>query len=106
MMKWPFHHMAEMLYSLIDGQQLVIVSAVLLLGQVEFLGKKARGCQAFLTHCCSTADMVDVEASMTIASDILHEVPKGLTYKETVRALEDQFGDQHLAVGYLTQLKT
>jgi hypothetical protein len=26
-------------------------------------------------------------------------------YKETIRALKDWFGDQHLALGYLNQLK-
>jgi hypothetical protein len=30
--------------------------------------KKARGCQAFLTRCCSTAPMADVEASVSSAS--------------------------------------
>jgi hypothetical protein len=31
-----FQHMAEMLYGLVDAQQLAIVGAVLLLGRVEF----------------------------------------------------------------------
>jgi hypothetical protein len=61
--------MAEMLYGLVDGQQLTIIGAVLLLGRVEFfLQKKASGCQAFSTFCCSTAPMADVWASVTIAS--------------------------------------
>jgi hypothetical protein len=59
--------MAEMLYGLVYGQQLAIVGAVLLLGRVEFL-EKASGCQAFLTCCCSTAPMENVEASVTSAS--------------------------------------
>jgi hypothetical protein len=57
-------HLAEMLYGFVDGQQLAIVGAVLLLGRVEFLEKKASGCQAFSTCCCSTAPMEDVEASV------------------------------------------
>jgi hypothetical protein len=36
-------------------------------------------------------------------SDVLHRVPKGRTYVET---LEDRFGDQHLAAAYRSQLKT
>jgi hypothetical protein len=36
--------MAEMLYSLVDGQQLAIVGALLLLGRVEILEKKASSC--------------------------------------------------------------
>jgi hypothetical protein len=64
-----FQHMAEMLYGLVDGQQLAIVGAVLLLGRIEFcLEKNASGCQAFSTCCCSTALMADVEASVTSAS--------------------------------------
>jgi hypothetical protein len=37
--------------------------------------------------------------------DVLHEVPKGATY-ETIKAPEDCFGDQNLAVVSRTQLKT
>jgi hypothetical protein len=32
--------------------------------------------------------------------DVLHGAPKGVMYEETIRALEDQFGDQHLAIQY------
>jgi hypothetical protein len=31
------------------------------------------------------------------ATDMLHGVPKEVTYEETLEALEDRFGDQHLA---------
>jgi hypothetical protein len=34
--KW-FQHVAEMLYNFVEGQQLTIVGAVLLLRRVEFL---------------------------------------------------------------------
>jgi hypothetical protein len=40
------------------------------------------------------------------ASDVLHRDPKGVMYKETIRTNEDRFGDQYLAVGYPSQLKT
>jgi hypothetical protein len=63
-----FQHMAEMLYGLVVDQQLTIVCAVLLLGRAEFLEKKASGCQTFLTRCCSTARMADMETSMTSES--------------------------------------
>jgi hypothetical protein len=36
-------HMAEMLYAIVDGQQLAIVGPVILLGRVEVLEKKASG---------------------------------------------------------------
>jgi hypothetical protein len=39
------------------------------------------------------------------ATDMLHKVPKGATYEETRGALEDRFGDQHLAVVYRSELK-
>jgi uncharacterized membrane protein YgaE (UPF0421/DUF939 family) len=39
-------------------------------------------------------------------SDVLHEVLKGATYKETIKAKEGQFGDQKLATGYHDQLKS
>jgi hypothetical protein len=34
------------------------------------------------------------------------EVPKVPTYEETLHALEDSFGDQHLAAAYRSKLKT
>jgi hypothetical protein len=37
---------------------------------------------------------------------VLHGVPRGATYEETIEALEDRFGDQHLAAIYRSQLKT
>jgi hypothetical protein len=38
------------------------------------------------------------------ATDVLHGVPKEVTY-EAIEALEDCFGDQHLAAAYGSQLK-
>jgi hypothetical protein len=35
---------------------------------------------------------------------VLHEVPKGATYEETLETLEDRFGDQHLESAYRSQL--
>jgi hypothetical protein len=40
------------------------------------------------------------------ACDVLHGVPRGSTYDETIEALEDRFGGQHLAAAYRSQLKT
>jgi hypothetical protein len=40
------------------------------------------------------------------ATDVLHGVPKGATYEEALEALEDRFGDQHLAFDYRSHLKT
>jgi hypothetical protein len=40
------------------------------------------------------------------ATDELHRVSKGATYEETLEALEDRLGDQHLAAVYRRQLKT
>jgi hypothetical protein len=39
------------------------------------------------------------------ATDVLHGVPKGATYNETLESLEDRFGDQHLAAAYCSQQK-
>jgi hypothetical protein len=39
-------------------------------------------------------------------TSVLHGVPKGATYEETPGALEDRFGDQHLATAYRSELKT
>jgi hypothetical protein len=39
------------------------------------------------------------------ATDMLHRVPKGVTYEETLETLEDRFRDQHLAAAYHSQLK-
>jgi hypothetical protein len=39
------------------------------------------------------------------ACDVLHGVPRGATYEEAIEALEDRFGDQHLAAAYRSQLK-
>jgi hypothetical protein len=38
--------------------------------------------------------------------DVVHGVPKGATHEETTGATEDQFGDQQLATGYHSQLRT
>jgi hypothetical protein len=40
------------------------------------------------------------------ACDVLHGVLRGATYEETIEALEDRFGDQHLAAAYRSQVKT
>jgi hypothetical protein len=40
------------------------------------------------------------------ACDVLHGAPRGAMYEETFEALEDRFGDQHLAAAYRSQLKT
>jgi hypothetical protein len=37
---------------------------------MSFLEKVARAYQAFLTRCCSTATMADVEASVTSANGV------------------------------------
>jgi hypothetical protein len=39
------------------------------------------------------------------ACDVLHEAPKEATYKETIGATEDRFGNRPLAVGSRNQLK-
>jgi hypothetical protein len=39
------------------------------------------------------------------ACDVLHGVPRGAAYEETIEALEDCFRDQHLAAAYCSQLK-
>jgi hypothetical protein len=39
------------------------------------------------------------------ATNMLHGVPKGTTYEEIFEALEDSFGDQHLATVYRSQLE-
>jgi hypothetical protein len=39
------------------------------------------------------------------ATNILHGVRKGTTYEETLEALEDHFGDQHLATAYHSHLE-
>jgi hypothetical protein len=36
----------------------------------------------------------------------MHWVPKGATYEETLEALEDRFGEEHLSAAYGSQLKT
>jgi hypothetical protein len=39
-------------------------------------------------------------------TSMLHRVLKGTTNEETLEALEESFGDQHLAAAYCSQLKT
>jgi hypothetical protein len=39
------------------------------------------------------------------ASNIQHEIPKGATY-ETIKTVENNFGAQHLATVYRSQLQT
>jgi hypothetical protein len=36
---------------------------------------------------------------------VLHGIPKGATYEETLQALDDRFGEEHLAAAYRSQLK-
>jgi hypothetical protein len=43
-----FQHVAEMLYSIVDGQQLAVVCTVFLLSQVEFLREESEGLSGFL----------------------------------------------------------
>jgi hypothetical protein len=40
------------------------------------------------------------------ATDVLRGVPKGETYEETLEALQDRFGAQHLAAAYHNWPKT
>lgn len=40
------------------------------------------------------------------AADVLHGIPTNTTYEETLQALEDRFGDQHIAAAYHYQLTT
>jgi translation initiation factor 2B subunit (eIF-2B alpha/beta/delta family) len=40
------------------------------------------------------------------AADVLPEIPTNTTYKNTLQALEDRFGDQHFAAAYRCQLTT
>lgn len=40
------------------------------------------------------------------ASDALHGVPREVTYEETIKALDNCFGDQHLAKAHCSQLNT
>jgi hypothetical protein len=39
------------------------------------------------------------------ANNVLHGVPKGATYEEIPKALEDRFWDRHLDAAYRSQLK-
>jgi hypothetical protein len=50
-----FQHVTEVLYGLVNGQQLAVVCAIFLLEPgLIFVVKKARDCQAVLTPCCRT----------------------------------------------------
>jgi hypothetical protein len=40
------------------------------------------------------------------AADVLPGIPTNTTYEDTLRALEDRFGDQHFAAAYRCQLTT
>jgi chromosome segregation ATPase len=40
-----------------------------------------------------------------LTSDVLHEVPKGVMYKETIKALEECFRNQQQATAYCAHLK-
>jgi hypothetical protein len=39
------------------------------------------------------------------AADVLHGIPTNATYEEALQALEDRFGDHHVATVYRSQLK-
>jgi hypothetical protein len=39
-------------------------------------------------------------------NDVLHGIPKGATYEETLQALEDRFGDQEFSATYRRQVRT
>jgi hypothetical protein len=47
-----------------------------------------------------------ITALQVWATDVLHGIPKSATYEETLEALEDCLGDQHLAAAYCSLLKT
>jgi hypothetical protein len=40
------------------------------------------------------------------AADVLPGIPTNTTYEDTLRALEDRFGDQHFGAAYRCQLTT
>jgi hypothetical protein len=56
------------------------------------------------TECISAMHVLAAPHSQ--ASDVLHGARKRVTCKESIRALEDRFWDQQLAIGYCSQLKT
>ena len=56
-----FQHDSEVLYSLVDGQQLSVVGAILLCAVLNFFEKNARCCQVCCLRCCNTAPMAVVE---------------------------------------------
>jgi BarA-like signal transduction histidine kinase len=39
------------------------------------------------------------------ATDVLYSIPTNVTYEKTLQALEDHFGDQHVAAAFRSQLK-
>jgi hypothetical protein len=63
---------------------------------------------------CSRAQLLDMPGEIhtldhlarTGHQHVLHRVPKGATYEEILEALEDRFGDQHMATAYHIQLKS
>jgi hypothetical protein len=60
-------------------------------------------------HNCQTCQEKSTYFITTLqgrATDLLHGVLKGAIYEETHEALEDHFGDQHLAAAYCNQLKS
>jgi hypothetical protein len=54
---------------------------------------------------CPEKYTYSITALQALATDILHRVPKGATYEETLEAQEDRFKDQHLATAYRSQLQ-
>jgi hypothetical protein len=46
-----------------------------------------------------------ITAWQSWATDVLHGVPKGATYDETLEALEDRFKEKHRPVMYRCRLK-
>jgi hypothetical protein len=55
---------------------------------------------------CHEKSIYLITVSQGRATDVLHGVPKGTTYDETLEAVEDGFGYQYLAAIYRSHLKT
>jgi hypothetical protein len=68
---------------------------------------KATESEAGVDHCDGLSRQEATHVSLQDwACDVLHGGPKGATFKETIGALEDQFGGQHLDAGCCDQQKT
>jgi hypothetical protein len=55
---------------------------------------------------CQEKSTYLITALQDRATDVLHGIPKGATYEETLQVLEDRFRDQQFAAAYCSQLKT